>query len=230
MRTHLIVGIAGGSGAGKHRVIQNHLLPSLNGNALILEHDWYYHGLEYLFDAQGVSRREDINYDHPDAYENTLLATHLRMLRAGRAVEVFPYRKGHGTRSDVPFRLEPREIVILDGMMIFAVPELVEQLSITAYVHAEEPLRLQRRILRDLEFSPEDESVLRFYRDVLPAHHRYVEPHRDSAHFVLHNTRDGDAPGGVDAFLHEVRCRREQIHGEPGYRKASFVGMEAPAR
>jgi uridine kinase len=204
MRTRLIVGVSGGSGSGKHRVIHHHLLPALGGTPLILEHDWYYHEVDYLTRAQGVSSRLEINYDQPDAYENLLLVKHLRDLQAGRSIQVYPYQKANGMRRAEPMWLEPRDVVIVDGMMILAVPELVSMLEIRAYVQADDDLRLARRIARDLSFCSAEESELRFRRDVLPAHRRYVEPSRTQAHFVVMNARDGHAPDGIDAFVSAV--------------------------
>lgn len=207
MKTVLTVGVSGGSGAGKHVLIRDHLLPALGSRALLIEHDWYYYELEPLFKAQGVSSREDINYDIPQAYENALLVEHIRALKAGNTVTVHPYVKGSGMRDSDPIVLEPREVVVVDGMMIYAVPELVAELDLKAYVDASDALRLERRVKRDMSFSTVEESLLRFERDVLPSHRRFVEPYRATADFVLKNETDGANPDGVERFIAEVLSR-----------------------
>jgi len=204
MKTPLVIGIAGGSGAGKHRVIQEYLLPALRGKALIIEHDWYYHELPILYAAQGVTEREDINYDQPEAYENGALAVHLDALTRCEQAEIHPYRKGIGMRAETSVLLEPQDVIIVDGMMLFAVPQLVTRMDMRVFVEADDDVRLRRRIERDLPFSSEEESRLRFVRDVSPAHSKYVEPSRIHAHFILQNTREGKPPIGFDAFLGEL--------------------------
>lgn len=220
MRTQLIVGVSGGSGAGKHLVIHKHLVPALGGCARVIEHDWYYYEFEHLYAVQGVTSRADINYDRPDAYENSLLVRDLDALCAGRAVKIHRYQKGIGLRATEPYLLEPAEVVILDGMMLFAVPEVVSRIHIGAYVHADDQIRLNRRIKRDLGFSTVDESVIRFQRDVLPAHRRYIEPSAAFARYILTNSRDGDRPDGIGEFVERVlktqeRLRRRSEGGGP---------------
>ncbi len=206
MRTRLIVGVSGGSGAGKHLVIHDYLLPALGDSARVIEHDWYYYEFEHLYRMQGVHSRADINYDRPDAYENSLLIEHLKRLSAGEAVDIHRYQKGVGLREIEPLRVEPREVIILDGMMLYAVPELVAQVQLRAYVHAGDQVRLRRRVRRDMAFSTVDESVIRFQRDVLPAHRRYVEPSAAHASYIVLNSRDGCAPEGIEELIAGIRA------------------------
>ena len=210
MRTLLIVGVSGGSGAGKHVVIHDYLLPALGDAARVIEHDWYYYEFEDLYRVQGVSSRADINYDRPDAYENSLLIQHLERLTAGQPVKIHRYRKGVGLREDDPIVVEPRDVIILDGMMLFAVPQLVRQIQLRAYVHAGDQVRLRRRVRRDIAFSTVDESVIRFQRDVLPAHRRYVEPSAAHASYILLNSRDGEAPEGIEELLSGINAELQK--------------------
>lgn len=200
----LIVGVSGGSGAGKRRIIDHYLMPALGERALILEHDWYYRELPDLMAVQGVTSQLQINYDHPDAYNNALLIQDIRALRAGRTIDVYPYQKGVGMRSAQAMVLEPRPVVIVDGMMVLAVPELAAELDLKAYVDASEQVRIRRRVARDLFFASEEESRLRFTRDVLPAHYQFVEPARATADFVIDNTRDDEEALGAAAFVSAI--------------------------
>ncbi|MFM7201310.1 MAG: uridine kinase [Myxococcota bacterium] len=203
----LVVGVSGGSGAGKRRIIDDYLMPVLQDRALILEHDWYYRELPDLMAVQGVTSQLQINYDHPDAYDNALLIRDIRALRAGLTIDVYPYQKGVGMRSSHPVIIEPRPVVIVDGMMVLAVPELAAELDLKAFVYASDEVRLRRRVARDLSFASEEESQLRFTRDVLPAHHQFVEPARATADFILDNGLDGEDASGVAPFLSDILAR-----------------------
>lgn len=214
MKARLVVGVSGGSGAGKCRIIDQYLIPALNGSGLILEHDWYYYDWHTLSQNQGVPELKNINFDRPDAYENSLLARDIQALREGRAIDVYRYQKGVCEREAVPLRLAPHEVIIVDGMMVLSVPELVAQLDIRAYVDATDEVRLARRIARDRYFSSEAESRLRFERDVMPAHRTFVEPSRKTADFVLDNSRDNEPAEGVEAFVSAVLSRLEALRAQ----------------
>lgn len=207
MRAKLILGICGGSGAGKHRVIHHHLMPLFKNDAVILEHDWYYHELDYLFKHQNVSNRDDINYDRPDAYENDLLVDDITKLRNGEDIRVYPYIKGIGLRQKEPLLISPKPIVIVDGMFVFSVPKLVKCMDICAYIHADDHVRLQRRVKRDLSFSSKEESIGRFYRDVMPAHKEFVEPSKNISDYVIINNINGEASVGIEALISEIEKR-----------------------
>lgn len=204
MQARIIVGVCGGSGAGKGHVIHDHLLPALGSAGLVLEHDWYYHEYGTLLGLQGVKSRAEINYDIPQAYENGLLIEHLRALKRGESIHIHKYQKGASVRSPHALHLEPREVVVVDGMMILSVPELVAELDVRGFVEATEPVRLHRRIRRDLAFASEEESRLRFDRDVMPAHRRFVGPSIQLATFVIQNEIDGAAAKGMHEFISAV--------------------------
>lgn len=214
MKARLVVGVSGGSGAGKCRIIDQFLIPALGGAGLILEHDWYYYDWQTLSKKQGVPELKNINFDRPDAYENSLLARDIQSLREGRAIDVYRYQKGLCERAEMPIRLAPHEVIIVDGMMVLSVPELVEQLDIKAYVHADDQVRLDRRIARDRYFSSEEESRLRFERDVMPAHRQFVEPSRQVADFVLDNSKDNVPAEGVEAFVSAILSRLEALRNQ----------------
>ncbi len=209
MSTRIIIGVAGGSGAGKHRVIHHHIIPDLPYRPTVIEQDWYYHELDVLLHRQGVRSRDEVNYDCPEAYEVELLVEHLEALRRGEVREVRPYSKATGYRDLPPRRIEAREIVIVDGMMVLALPELADLFDLSVFVHADDEIRLRRRVQRDLGFADAEANEKRFMRDVLPAHRRYVDPSRKRADFILDNNVNGEAPGGLDAFLKALFSKLE---------------------
>src|SRR6478735_10107433 len=118
-RAPLLIGIAGGTGSGK-TTLSARLVSELQGGVALLEHDWYYR------DRSGVPahEREGINYDEPAALDNALLAEHLAELRAGRAVECPQYDFATHTRKPATRRVEPASIVAVEGILLFAIPEL----------------------------------------------------------------------------------------------------------
>src|SRR5260221_5243656 len=115
----LLIGIAGGTGSGK-TTLAARLVNELGGDVALLEHDWYYR------DRAGLpeSEREDVNYDEPAALDNALLAAHLAELRAGRAVECPQYDFATHTRRAATRRVAPARIVAVEGILLFAIPEL----------------------------------------------------------------------------------------------------------
>jgi uridine kinase len=185
MRPPVCVGLAGGSGAGKS-ALATALSRALGPDRVLrIAQDSYYR------DHPGVSSDELAarNFDHPEALESELLALHLGELRAGRAVEVPIYDFAHHRRSPQTWRAEPRELVLVDGILALAEPGLRACFDLCVYVHAPESLRLERRLARDVaERGRSPESVReQFAATVRPMHARFVEPSRAFAHLVVAN-------------------------------------------
>jgi len=144
-RAPLVIGIAGGTGSGKTTLAAS-LVSELSGDVAVLEHDWYYR------DRSGLSQseREDINYDEPAALDNALLAQHLAELRAGRAVECPQYDFATHTRKSTTRTIAPARIVAVEGILLFAIPELCSAFDLRIFVDTDDDIRLMRRIARDI--------------------------------------------------------------------------------
>jgi uridine kinase len=181
-RAPRVIGIAGGTGSGKSTVAAR-LVSELGGGVAVLEHDWYYRDRSGL----PVSEREDVNYDEPAALDNALLAEHLAELRAGRAVECPQYDFATHTRRPTTRRVEAASIVAVEGILLFAIPELCSAFDLRIFVDTDDDIRLLRRIRRDIVERQRDIASIQhqYYATVRPMHLLHVAPSKRQAHLVV---------------------------------------------
>ena len=179
----LILGVAGGSGSGKTTVVSRIIRAMEPVPVSLLHHDSYYRDHPDLSDQE----RARLNYDHPDVLETPLLADHLRELLAGQAVEEPVYDFTTHSRTDETRRIDPNPVVIVDGILILAEPELRELMDIRVFVETDSDLRFIRRLLRDTqERGRSVDSVIRQYQEtVRPMHLEFVEPSRRHADVIV---------------------------------------------
>ena len=179
----LILGVAGGSGSGKTTVVSQIIRAMEPVPVSLLHHDSYYRDHPDLSDQE----RARLNYDHPDVLETPLLADHLRELLAGQAVEEPVYDFTTHSRTDETRRIDPNPVVIVDGILILAEPELRELMDIRVFVETDSDLRFIRRLLRDTqERGRSVDSVIRRYQEtVRPMHLEFVEPSRRHADVIV---------------------------------------------
>lgn len=192
----IVVGIAGGSASGK-TCLAEALAAALGEDALHLSHDRYYHPLPEAWRV----RPDDFDFDHPDALETTLLLEHLDALRAGLAVDAPVYAFDRHDRVGTE-RVRPRPVVLVDGLLVLAEPDLRARFDLPVFVDTPHDDRRSRRISRDIRERgrTEEEAVTRFARHVAPTHDALVEPSRAHAALVV----DGRRP--LDALVAEVRA------------------------
>jgi uridine kinase len=179
----VVIGIAGGSGSGK-TTVQRRIFERFGpGRIALLDHDAYYRGLAHL----PLEARARFNFDHPDALETDLMVAHLDRLLSGEPVEKPRYDFTHHRRLEETVRVEPRPVVIVEGILVLAEPALRERMDIRLYVDAADDVRLMRRIERDLhERGRTLEAVLAQYRDtVRPMHLEFVEPSKRHADVII---------------------------------------------
>lgn len=170
----IIIGVAGGSGSGK-TTFARMLLENLGAeNCVMIAQDSYYIDQSDKFDRDGGS----VNFDHPDALEFSLLAKHLKQLKQGLAVEIPQYNFTTHTREDFTHLIEPKKIVLVDGILIFSQPDVIPHFDHKIYVDCPEDLRFQRRHDRDVvERGRSSEGISKqFYNQVKPMHDEFVEP------------------------------------------------------
>ncbi len=184
------VGIAGGTGSGKTTLAYN--LQSVLGydKVTVLEADYYYRDLSHML----AQERHRINFDHPDALDVELMAAHLRELRQGRAVRMSVYDFTTHCRTDAMVSLEPRPLILVEGILVLSCPAVAEQLDLKVYINEDADVRRERRLQRDVRErgrAPEM-LALQYERDVLPMHARYVEPALKDADIVLSSSADTD--------------------------------------
>lgn len=149
----------------------------------LLRHDSYYRDHAEL----SLEERARINYDHPDSLETPLLAAHLRALIAGESVDVPQYDFSTHRRLSETRRVDPEPVIIVDGILVLAEPELRELCEIRTYVETDPDVRFIRRLLRDTrERERSVESVIAQYGDtVRPMHLEFVEPSKRHAHVII---------------------------------------------
>ncbi|MFQ3366412.1 MAG: uridine kinase [Candidatus Poriferisodalaceae bacterium] len=189
-KVSVLVGIAGGSCSGKTTLARNLLIKFPNSSAL-LAFDDYYHDLSEM----PVSARSRVNYDHPDSLDTQLFVTHLEALGKGNSIEVPIYDFATHTRPGGTHQLQPADVVIVDGVLLLALPECREFLDLTVFVDAPEEIRLERRLERDVSERGRDEAGVRsqFTSSVSPMHQLLVEPSQQYADLVVSHPFQLDA-------------------------------------
>jgi uridine kinase len=183
MELPVVIGIAGGSGSGKTTVLQR-IIRTIGADPIaILDHDAYYHDLSHL----APEERAQLNFDHPDALETDLMREHLDQLIAGEAIEKPVYDFTTHTRRDHTETVEPRPVIIIEGILVLAESVLAERMDIRIYVDAADDIRLMRRIRRDMQERDRSiEGILRQYeRTVRPMHLEFVEPSKREADVII---------------------------------------------
>ena len=178
----LVLGIAGGTGSGK-TTLMNNLIRRYGDSVTVLSHDNYYRRQDELTYEQ----RCLINYDEPAALETELMAVHLDELRHGNAIDCPVYDFTQHNRSDETVRIEPKPVIIVEGILIFENQPLRDLMDIKIFVDTDADVRLCRRIKRDVNKRGRTlESVLTQYQTtVKPMHEKYVEPSKKHADIVV---------------------------------------------
>lgn len=198
----LIIGMAGGTGSGKTTIAQALLDTAGAESAVIIPQDAYYRVHRYLSFAE----RELINYDEPAAFDTELLAGQLDMLLAGSAIERPHYDFSLHDRSPEPVIVQPRKLIILEGILVLNEPALRERMDVKVFVDAPADERFIRRLERDVqERQRSATSVINQYRStVKPMHDLFVEPSKQHADLIVpEGGRNKVAIRVLTAFVHD---------------------------
>jgi uridine kinase len=181
--TPLVIGIAGGSGSGKTTVAQEILQRVGPDRIAYIQHDSYYKDLTGLPPAQ----RAEVNFDHPNSLETELLTEHIEKLKRGQAIEVPIYDFATHSRTDKTFNVNPRGVIIVEGILIFVDAALRPLFDLKLFVDTDADIRLIRRLDRDItERGRTVESVLKQYQStVRPMHLEFVEPSKRYADVII---------------------------------------------
>ena len=179
----LVIGIAGGSGSGKTTVVRA-ITEQLQGRVVVIPQDSYYKDSSHV----PVEERKNINFDHPDAIDWKLMCQQIRELKAGRPVEQPVYSYITCSRSTTEtVTVEPAEVIIVEGILIFTCKELRDQMNIKIFVDADDDDRLMRIIVRDIaERGRTIETAIEHYCDtVKPMHLQFIEPSKRYADVIV---------------------------------------------
>jgi uridine kinase len=179
----VIIGVAGGSGSGKTTVVREIVSRLGPDDVALIQHDSYYRDRSEL----SPTERAKVNYDHPDALETSLLTEHVRSLRDGHAVNVPVYDFSTHTRTAKVVPLAPRKVVIVEGILVLAEPDLRAQMAMRVFVDTDPDIRMIRRLRRDMDERGRtlESVVTQYLESVRPMHLEFVEPSKRHAHIII---------------------------------------------
>lgn len=180
----VVIGIAGGTGSGKS-TFTNRLRDRFPDDVAVLYHDNYYRRQDNI----PFEERKKVNYDHPSSLETDLMIEHLKLLKQGIAVDCPVYDYSLHNRSDKTIHVEPRPIILAEGILLLADPLLRDLIDIKIYVEADADERILRRIVRDVKERGRDldNIVSQYLTMVKPMHYLFVEPTRATADIVINS-------------------------------------------
>lgn len=179
----VIIGIAGGTGSGKTTVVNKIISSFPAGEVAVIPQDSYYKDSSHI----PPEERSKINFDEPDAIEWELLEEHLAMLRRGMSIEMPTYSYITCTRQPETVHVEPREVVIIEGILVLGQSELRKKMDVKVFVDADADDRLIRVISRDcIQRGRTPQMVIDRYQEVLkPMHDMYIEPSKRYADLIV---------------------------------------------
>ena len=202
----LIIGITGGTGSGKSTVCKSIKESIPEENIAILEQDAYYKDQSHL----SFEERLKTNYDHPLSFDNKLLIKHLDMLCNGETIEkpIYDYEL-HTRNLEETVTTEPKDIVIVEGIMILEDEELRNKLDIKIYVDTDDDLRILRRIQRDIKERGRtvDSVIEQYLATVKPAHDQFIEPYKKYADIII--PEGGQNEVAIDMVIARIKT---QLH------------------
>ena len=196
-----IIGIVGGSGSGKTTVTKRIIDELTIDKVALIEQDYYYKDQSHMT----MDERVKTNYDHPSAFDNELLYTHLTELMEGNAVELPVYDYVNHTRSAEKKHQEPKDVIIIEGMFGLHSEKLRELMDIKIFVDTPSDLRILRRLLRDInERGRTVESVINQYLEsVRPMHEKYIKPTKQYADIIVPDGGYNDI--AVDILITKIK-------------------------
>jgi uridine kinase len=182
-KSPIIIGIAGGTGSGKTTVANVVLSRVGTSSIALVPHDAYYKDLNEL----PVTQREQVNFDHPGSLDTPLMIDHLLQLREGKSVEIPIYDFTTHSRTSRTTHLEPQPVILVEGILIFAEPDLREMFDVKIFVDTPPDIRFIRRLERDInERGRTVASVIQQYQStVRPMHLEFVEPSKQYADVII---------------------------------------------
>ncbi len=202
----MIIGISGGTGSGKTTVARRILENVSEEQIVFLQQDSYYRNLGDL----PLELRHQVNFDHPDTLDNFLFVNHVQALRAGEPIEMPVYDFATHTRRAETIRVEPKPVMIIEGILVFVDAALRELMDVKIFVDTDDNLRFIRRLQRDVkERGRSVESVIKQYLDtVRPMHRQFVEPSKRYADVII--PEGGYNEVGIDLISGKIRARLQE--------------------
>ena len=203
----MIIGICGGTGSGKTTIARRVIEAVGRENVILIEQDSYYRNLADM----PLDERHQANFDHPDSIDSEMLMNHLKRLKSGDSIEMPVYDFKSHTRSDVSDHIEPKPVVLVEGILIFSEPRILSLLDVRVFVDTPDDIRFIRRLQRDIrERGRTTESVIaQYFTTVRPMHFEFVEPSKRSADIII--PEGGNQEIGIEFICSKIR---EEIYGK----------------
>jgi uridine kinase len=227
MMKPLIIGIAGGSGSGKSTVARNVAELLTTTSVAFIDMDAYYKN----FSALSLDERKKLNWDHPDAFDYDLLCSHLEALSKRKSIEKPEYDFVTHLRRAETTRVEPADVVVIDGILLFVDAMVRELCDVKVFVDADADIRLIRRIERDTRVRgrPLDEIIEQYLSTVQPMHLEFVEPSKRYADVIV--PRGGHNAIAIEMIVAKIQRRLQRAeNGREAPGTPSAMRPSPPAR
>lgn len=197
----MIIGICGGTGSGKTTLARKIIETVGRANVILVEQDSYYRNLADM----PLDERRQANFDHPDSIDSEMLMNHLKRLKTGDSIEMPVYDFKTHTRSAKVEHIEPKPVVIVEGILIFAESRILDLLDVRVFVDTPDDLRFIRRMQRDITERGRtvDSVIAQYFATVRPMHHEFVEPSKRHADIIIPENANTDI--GIDFICTKIR-------------------------
>ncbi len=204
----MIIGICGGTGSGKTTLARKIIETVGRANVILVEQDSYYRNLADM----PLDERRQANFDHPDSIDSEMLVNHLKRLKNNLFIEMPIYDFKTHTRNQETEHIEPKPVVIVEGILIFSEPRISELLDVKVFVDTPDDIRFIRRLQRDIaERGRTHESVIaQYFATVRPMHFEFVEPSKRNADIII--PENGKPDIGIEFICSKIR---EEIGAPP---------------
>lgn len=220
----LIIGIAGGSGSGKSTVANNVAELLTTSSVAFIDMDAYYKN----FPSLTLEARKKLNWDHPDAFDYDLLCAHLEALSRREPIEKPEYDFVTHLRRPAPTRVEPADVIVIDGILLFVDERVRELCDVKVFVDADADIRIIRRIERDTHVRgrPVDEIIEQYLSTVQPMHLQFVEPSKRYADVIV--PRGGHNTIAIEMIVAKIQRRLQHASAGAGARHTPSTQRQAP--
>jgi uridine kinase len=220
----LIIGIAGGSGSGKSTVANNVAELLTTSSVAFIDMDAYYKN----FHSLTLEERKKLNWDHPDAFDYDLLCAHLEALARRHAIEKPEYDFVTHLRRAAPTRVEPADVIVIDGILLFVDERVRELCDVKVFVDADADIRIIRRIERDTHVRgrPVDEIIEQYLSTVQPMHLQFVEPSKRYADVIV--PRGGHNTIAIEMIVAKIQRRLQHASAGAAARHTPSTQRQAP--
>lgn len=200
-KSSLVIGIAGGSCSGKTSVTKAIYDVFQKSSVVVIEQDYYYKDQKHM----SMEERLKTNYDHPLAFDNDLLIDHMHHLLNGQSIEKPVYDYVHHTRSNEVIHVEPKNVIILEGILVLEDKRLRDLMDIKVYVDTDADLRIIRRLVRDIKERGRtiDSVIDQYLNAVRPMHNLFIEPTKRYADIIIPEGEENEV--AIDLMVTKIK-------------------------